>query len=56
MEKHEKNKQSTQKMFDLDESELLSSFEKSEWKTVGNLKKEKSRAKKAATKTLGKDV
>lgn len=51
-----KRKESTQKKFDPDENDLLSSFEKDEWKTVPNLKKEKSRAQKTATKTLRKDV
>ena len=51
-----KNRESTQKKFDPDENDLLSSFEKGEWKTVPNVKKEKSRAQKAATKTLRKDV
>ena len=41
---------------DPEEQELLSSFEKEEWKTTKAVSKEKRRAKKIATKTLSKDV
>lgn len=41
---------------DQEEQELLSSFEKGEWKTVKEANKEKKLAKKAATKSLSKDV
>ena len=41
---------------DHEEKDLLSSFEKNEWKTVKNVEKEKVRARKTATKTLRKDV
>lgn len=41
---------------DQEEKELLSSFEKGEWKTIKNLKKEKVAARKTATRTLRKDV
>jgi predicted DNA binding CopG/RHH family protein len=39
-----------------DEKDILYSFEKGEWKTVKNLKKEKARARKTASKTMRKDV
>ena len=51
-----KNKNSNQINLDDEEKELLSSFEKDEWKTVKNVEKEKVRAKKTAKKTLRKDV
>ena len=51
-----KNRKSARKKLHSDEDDLLSSFEKGEWKTVANVKKEKSRARKAAVKTLRKDV
>lgn len=51
-----KSRKSIQKKLDSDENDLLSSFEKGEWKTVANVKKEKSRAQTAAAKTLRKDV
>lgn len=41
---------------DRDEKELLESFEGGEWKSVRNLSKEKSLAKKAASLHLKKDV
>jgi len=41
---------------DHEEEELLSSFEKNEWKSVKNLEKEKASARKMAAKTLRKDV
>lgn len=40
---------------DAEEEELLSSYEKAEWKSVANMKKEKSFARKTAAKTLNKD-
>lgn len=51
-----KSRKSAQKKLDRDENALLSSFEKGEWKAVTNVKKEKSRARKTAAKTLRKDV
>jgi predicted DNA binding CopG/RHH family protein len=51
-----RNKNLHQNDLDPEERELLSSFEKDEWKTVKNLEKEKARAKKIAAKTLRKDV
>ena len=51
-----KSRKPIQKKIDPDENDLLSSFEKDEWKTVANVKKEKLRAQKAAAKTLRKDV
>lgn len=51
-----KSKKSARIKLDPDENELLSSFEKGEWKPVANVKKAKSRARKAAAKTLRKDV
>lgn len=41
---------------DSEEKELLSSFEREEWKTVKQIQKEKKFAKEAAKKTLQKDV
>lgn len=35
-----------------DEIELLSSFERGEWKSVKNIKKEKAHAKKTAANTI----
>jgi predicted DNA binding CopG/RHH family protein len=52
-----KQKRKTKKLsLDLEERELLASFEKGEWKSVKNLEKEKTFAQKAAAKTLKKDV
>lgn len=51
-----KSRKSARKRLDSDENDLLSSFEKGEWETVANVKKEKSRARKTAAKTLRKDV
>ncbi len=51
-----KIRKSSRKKLESEEKDLLSSFEKGEWKTVANVKKEKSRARKAAAKTLRKDV
>jgi predicted DNA binding CopG/RHH family protein len=41
---------------DREEKDILSSFEKGEWKPVKNVKKEKIKAKQMAAKTLRKDV
>jgi predicted DNA binding CopG/RHH family protein len=41
---------------DADEQALLDSFDKGEWKSVKNLKREKDLAKKAAKNTLRKDA
>lgn len=46
----------SQKKLDPEEKELLASFENDEWKTVKNLEQEKEVARKAATKSLCKDV
>lgn len=51
-----KSRKSSRIKLDPDEKDLLSSFEKGEWKTVASAKKAKSRARKAAAKTLRKDV
>lgn len=51
-----KNKQTDSSNLDIEEKALLSSFEKDEWRSVKNLKKEKASARKIATKTLRKDV
>jgi predicted DNA binding CopG/RHH family protein len=51
-----KSRKSARNKLPHDEQELLSSFEKGEWKTVANVKKAKSRARRAAAKTLRKDV
>lgn len=50
-----KSKKSS-KNFDQEETEILSSFEKGEWKSVKNLKSEKIQARSTAAKTLAKDV
>lgn len=44
------------KKLDKEEQELLSSFEKGEWKSVKSAGKEKVAARKTAAKTLRKDV
>lgn len=54
MKKNRKKDQ--QYNLDDEERDLLDSFERNEWQSVKNLKKEKIRAKKTATKTLSKDV
>jgi predicted DNA binding CopG/RHH family protein len=41
---------------DKDEKELSDSFDRGEWKSVGNLKTEVNRAKKSAANTLRKDA
>jgi len=46
-----KSRKSAREKLDREENDLLSSFEKGEWKTVTNIKKEKSHARKAAAKT-----
>lgn len=51
-----KSKKSARKKLDAEENKLLSSFERDEWKTVANVKKEKVCARQAAEKTLRKDV
>ena len=51
-----RNKKLNQNDLDREEKELLSSFERDEWKTIKNVEKEKNRARKTATKTLRKDV
>ncbi len=51
-----KNRKSARPKLDEEENELLSSFEKDEWETVADVKKEKVRARKTAEKTLRKDV
>lgn len=49
-------KRPTKIKLDADEENILSSFEKGEWKSVKNVKAEKKVAQKAAAKTLSKDV
>ena len=51
-----KSRKSERKKLDHEESELLDSFERNEWKTVANVDREKVRARKTAKKTLRKDV
>ncbi len=51
-----KSRKSARIKLDRDEKNLLSSFEKGEWKRVANVKKEKSHALKVAAKTLRKDT
>lgn len=51
-----KPKKTHQEGLDQEENELLTSFEKGEWKTIKNVRKEKARARKTAAKTLRKDV
>lgn len=51
-----KNKKTGPSKLDPEEEQVLSSFEKNEWKTIKNLEKEKVSARKAAAKTLRKDV
>lgn len=41
---------------DREETDILSSFEKGEWRSTKTIKKEKIKAKKMASKTLRKDV
>ncbi|MGZ3633222.1 MAG: hypothetical protein ACXU9U_00415 [Parachlamydiaceae bacterium] len=41
---------------DSEEKDLLDSFEKGEWKTVKNFKKEKKHAEEIATNTLNKNM
>ena len=41
---------------DTDENELLQSFDKGEWKTVGNLEEEREVARQAATHFMRKDA
>lgn len=45
-----------QQNLELEEQDILNSFEKGEWKRVKNIKEEKELAQKAAAKTLRKDV
>ncbi|MBA3956912.1 MAG: hypothetical protein H0X51_00755 [Parachlamydiaceae bacterium] len=51
-----RNKQNNSNKLDQEEKALLASFENNEWKSVKDLKKEKSSARKVATNTLRKDV
>lgn len=51
-----RRKKAHQKELNDEEKELLESFENDEWKTVKNLEKEKTHARKVAAKTLRKDV
>ena len=52
----EKSNKLIKSHLDAEEKELAISFEKGEWKSVKNLKKEKIKARKTATNTLKKDV
>ncbi len=45
-----KSRKSARKKLDPEENKLLSSFERDEWKTIANVKKEKLRARKMAEK------
>jgi hypothetical protein len=56
MPKATHEKKSHQNDLDQEENELLISFEKGDWKTVKNIEKEKTRARKTAAKTLRKDA
>jgi predicted DNA binding CopG/RHH family protein len=51
-----KSKKTDSIQLDYEEEELLSSFEKDEWKTIKNVEKEKLSARRTAAKTLRKDV
>jgi len=51
-----KSKKSRQDLFENEEEEILSSFEKGEWKKIKNVEKAKVQARKTAAKTLRKDV
>lgn len=51
-----KNNKSPLNKLDSEEEDLLSSFDKGEWKPVKNQKKEKLEAKCIASRTLKKDV
>lgn len=50
-----KNKKVSHRLED-EEMEVLTSFDKGEWKSVKNVKREKAIARKTATKTLKKDT
>ncbi len=50
-----KRKKVSHKLED-EEQEIVTSFEKEEWRSVKNLEKEKIKARTAAAKTLKKDV
>jgi hypothetical protein len=50
-----KKKKHDFKQLDLEEKELLFSFEKNKWRSIKNIKKEKSTARKIAIKTLHRD-
>jgi hypothetical protein len=45
-------KKTHQKNTDHEEKEILSSFEKGDWKTVRNVEKQKKQAQKIASKTI----
>jgi predicted DNA binding CopG/RHH family protein len=47
---------SYQKNLNSEEKELLASFEKDEWRTIKNVEKEKALTRKAAIRSLRKDV
>jgi predicted DNA binding CopG/RHH family protein len=52
-----KNRKKLSKMaLEPEENDLLSSFEKGQWKTVKDVEKEKERAHKMAERTMRKDV
>ena len=51
-----KNSKNNDFILDEEEEEILSSFEKGEWKTVKNVEKEKENAQKIAANTLSKNV
>lgn len=51
-----KNKKYAEDALNEEEKDILESFEKGEWKTVPNLKKEKALARKQAISTIRKNV
>lgn len=51
-----KSKKNNPDNLDREEKDFLSSFEKDEWKSVKNVDRAKASARKAAAKTLRKDV
>lgn len=51
-----KNKRSNSDNLDREEKDILSSFERGEWKSIKNVARAKASARKTAAKTLRKDV
>ena len=56
VENMKKKKKSHTNKLDNEEKDILTSFEKDEWKTIKNIEKEKLAARKTAAKILRKDV